>query len=84
MLRCTASFYLNVFLTNLVDNQPMTLKQGFAESFKLVFIADLADSADSVESKEVGSKQAHFKPYFYSHIHLQPHSKPYPEHYLNS
>ena len=68
---------INAFLTNLVENQRMTLKQGSAESSDSAFTADFADSADSVESEGVWSDQAYFQPH-HSHLHSQPHGdKPY-------
>ena len=60
---------INAFLTNLVEKQRMTLKQGSTESSKSVFIADLADSADSAESEGVWLDQAYSQP----HSHSQPH-----------
>ena len=65
---------INAFLTNLVENQHMTLKQGSAESSESAFIADLADSAD-FKSEGVWSNQTS-QPH-----HLQPHSQGEP--YLN-
>ena len=72
---------INAFLTNLVENQRMTLKQGSAESSESVFTADLADSADSAESEGVRSDQAYSQPHdsqppHHSHIHSQPHGEP--------
>ena len=75
---------INAFLTNLVENQRMTLKQGSAESSESAFIADLEDSADSVESEGVGSKQAYSQPpNHHSHSHSHPHSQPHDEPYSN-
>ena len=60
----------------------MTLKQGSAaESSKSVFIADLADSADSGESEGVWSNQTS-QPH-HSQLHSQPHGEPYPKPNLN-
>ena len=65
---------INAFLTNLVENQRMTLKQGSAESFKSACIADLANSADSAESEGVWSNQTS-QPH---HSHFHSHGdKPY-------
>ena len=72
---------INAFLTNLVENQRMTLKQGSAESSKSAFIADLADSAD-FESEGVRSDQAYSQPP-HSHPHSHSHSQPRGEPYLN-
>ena len=75
---------INAFLTNLVENQRMTLKQSSAESSKSACIADLADSAD-FESEGVWSNQTsqphHSHPH--SHPNSQPHSDPYIESYLD-
>ena len=69
---------INAFLTNRVENQHMTLKQGSAESSKSAFIADLADSADSTESKGVWSNQTSQPHHSHSHSHPQPHGdEPY-------
>ena len=66
---------INAFLTNLVENHRMTLKQGSAESSKSAFIADLADSA---ESEGVWSNQGYSQPHLHSHSHSQPHGdEPY-------
>ena len=66
---------INAFLTNLVENQRMTLKQSSAESSESVFIADLADSADSAESEGVWSDQAYSQPHGHSQLHS--HHEPY-------
>ena len=69
---------INAFLTNLVENQRMTLKQGSAESSKSVFIADLADLTDSAESEGVWSNQTSQPHHSLSHSHPQPHGdEPY-------
>ena len=75
---------INAFLTNLVENQRMTLKQDSAKSSESAFITDLADSTDSTKSEGVWSDQAYSQPH-HSHLHLQPHShgKPYIEPYSN-
>ena len=64
---------INAFLTNLVENQRMTLKQGSAESSESAFITDLADLTDSTESEGVWSDQAYSQPH-HSHLHSRPHS----------
>ena len=80
---------INAFLTNLVENQRMTLKQDSAESSESAFTADLADSADSAESEVVWSDQAYSQPHdsqppHHSYPHSQPHTEPYTEPYSNS
>ena len=79
---------INAFLTNLVENQRMTLKQSSAaESSESVFIADLANSTNSRESEGVWSNQTsqphHSHSHSHSHSHLQPHDEPYIEPYLD-